>query len=944
MKSSTKRLLSVVLVLAMALSMLPMIAFADAPTTLYVKPNANWLQGNARFAAYFFGAGEKWVDCTDADGDGVYEVVLPSGGYTHIIFCRMNGGAAANNWNNKWNQTSDLPLPKDDSKPLYVVAENTWDKGKGQWVEYAPGGEIVTEPTTKSPIEYSVAGEAGLCGTAWTPDEIANMMTDADKDGIYTITYTEVAAGSYKFKVTDGTWNNAWPAQDYVLKLDAKSNVTISFNTADKTVAVDIELLEQPVETEPTQPVPATYIVAGTAELCGVAWTPNEASNQMTDADGDGIYTITFTAVAAGEHAFKVTDGTWDNAWPGEDYKFTTVSEADVTINFNAADKTIEVVSDGIDVPVTEPFVPGVREYCLVGYINGADYGCNEDFENVGEYIFVDGKLTASFTADSYIFVKTTDNANWLLTDAFSEGPSATFVTGGAEKMKVPGGAEVVFTLVENEDGSVTVSYDIGQQIPTDPTSATEPVAAEYFVAGTVNGWNEKDEAFKMIGNEGIYTLTFAVTAGDHALKVTDGTWINSWGGDGPDGNYVFTASADGEVTVTFDGTTVTVTGDVIVEKEKEELVINSVHVAGTADLTGAEWDPAANAMTAADGIYTITFENVAAGTYEFKFTANGSWDLNWASGAVMENEVVYDAYKNAMGNSSVVVPGNGATVTLTLDLTAMDIYTGDGAKCSVVVSGGVIAPKEYCLVGYINGADYGCNDDYQNVGEYIFVDGKLTATFTADSYIFVKTTDNANWYLTEAYTEDTTATFVAGASEKMKVPAGVEITFTLVENENGSVTVSYVAASAGYAVNGAVVTGAAGETTVELLKDGEVIATTTAVTAAEGKVITGNYAFENIAAGTYTLKVSKENHVAREYTVTVEADLTQDTKIHLIGDIDGNGKINVGDVSKLNGHIKGNQLTDEYMILCANVNGGKLNMGDVSVLYAHIKGTKKLY
>ena len=147
-----------------------------------------------------------------------------------------------------------------------------------------------------------------------------------------------------------------------------------------------------------------------------------------------------------------------------------------------------------------------------------------------------------------------------------------------------------------------------------------------------------------------------------------------------------------------------------------------------------------------------------------------------------------------------------------------------------------------------------------------------------------------------------------------------------------------------GFTVNGAVVTGAAGETTVELLKDGEVIATTTAVTAAEGKVITGNYAFENIAAGTYTLKVSKENHVAREYAVTVEADLTQDVKIHLIGDIDGNGKINVGDVSKLNGHIKGNQLTDEYMILCANVNGGKLNMGDVSVLYAHIKGTKTLY
>ena len=110
----------------------------------------------------------------------------------------------------------------------------------------------------------------------------------------------------------------------------------------------------------------------------------------------------------------------------------------------------------------------------------------------------------------------------------------------------------------------------------------------------------------------------------------------------------------------------------------------------------------------------------------------------------------------------------------------------------------------------------------------------------------------------------------------------------------------------------------------------------------ASGK--TGNYALENVAAGTYTLKVSKLNHVTREYTITVEADLTQDVKIHLVGDVDGNGKINVGDVSKINSHIKSGTLTDEYMILCANVNGGKLNMGDVSSIYAHIKGTKKLY
>ena len=143
----------------------------------------------------------------------------------------------------------------------------------------------------------------------------------------------------------------------------------------------------------------------------------------------------------------------------------------------------------------------------------------------------------------------------------------------------------------------------------------------------------------------------------------------------------------------------------------------------------------------------------------------------------------------------------------------------------------------------------------------------------------------------------------------------------------------------AGATVSGIVVTGADGETTLELLQGGTVVTTTTA------SGLEGTYTFENVATGTYTLKVSKGNHVAREYTITVEADLTQDVKIHLIGDIDGNGKINTGDVAKLNAHLKGsNKLTDEYMLLCANVNGGSLNMGDTASLYSHIKGTKKLY
>ena len=103
---------------------------------IYLKPNSNWKQSNARFAIYVWGgtAGEKWVSMTDADKDGIYEAHIPEG-YDYgcnIIFCRMNPSTTANNWNNKWNQSSDLKTPTDGNN-LYTVKAGTWDKGGGTW-------------------------------------------------------------------------------------------------------------------------------------------------------------------------------------------------------------------------------------------------------------------------------------------------------------------------------------------------------------------------------------------------------------------------------------------------------------------------------------------------------------------------------------------------------------------------------------------------------------------------------------------------------------------------------------------------------------------------------------------------------------------------------------------------------------------------------------------
>ncbi len=93
--------------------------------TIFLKPNSNWTQANARFAAYFFGNGTTWLDMTDKDGDGIYQVVAPTG-YSSVIFCRMDPDKTANEWANKWNQTGNLTLQTNGNN-LYTVPDTWWD-------------------------------------------------------------------------------------------------------------------------------------------------------------------------------------------------------------------------------------------------------------------------------------------------------------------------------------------------------------------------------------------------------------------------------------------------------------------------------------------------------------------------------------------------------------------------------------------------------------------------------------------------------------------------------------------------------------------------------------------------------------------------------------------------------------------------------------------------
>ncbi len=127
-------------------------------------------------------------------------------------------------------------------------------------------------------------------------------------------------------------------------------------------------------------------------------------------------------------------------------------------------------------------------------------------------------------------------------------------------------------------------------------------------------------------------------------------------------------------------------------------------------------------------------------------------------------------------------------------------------------------------------------------------------------------------------------------------------------------------------------------ETIICLLQDGAEVYTTTG---------TDGYFIVNVVAGTYIMEVMKQNHVTREYTVTIDtSNVTQDVKIHLLGDIDGNGEVTTMDYMRVNSHAKGIALLTDYALKCADVVGtdGKVTTMDAMRINAHAKGTAKLW
>lgn len=113
--------------------------------------------------------------------------------------------------------------------------------------------------------------------------------------------------------------------------------------------------------------------------------------------------------------------------------------------------------------------------------------------------------------------------------------------------------------------------------------------------------------------------------------------------------------------------------------------------------------------------------------------------------------------------------------------------------------------------------------------------------------------------------------------------------------------------------------------------------------------VVTGNsaaYKFENVSAGTYTLKVEKKGHAPRTESITVgDGNVTKDVTVYQYGDVNRNGTVTVLDASWIRQHLVGKKTFDEYQLQLADVNkSGNISVLDASWIRQRLVGIRNEY
>ena len=383
--------------------------------------------------------------------------------------------------------------------------ENSYNKGDEvnhiEWsnlekADYAANSEyykgLIAFRQAHPALRYSTAAEVKANVQTWsTSGNLVVMRVDGYGAGDEDIFFI--------FNANKGAQTVELPEGEWTININGENAGTASLGTASGTVSVDgisamilTKADEGKDESAPVGPSEEktvyfsnnkywsqVYAYAWTGETNHLgAWPGVEMTFVEKNDYGEDIYSVTLPACEDGIEGliFHNNSGAQTVDFvPGADGTgYYCDGEANAEGKFEVGTYTYRTPSLG-----------EATDYYLIGYINGADYtGTDYKFNE-------NGTVTATFSVDSYVYVVNGDNSETYMTDGYKGAVSSailkdtnkhTLTADKWDKLLIPGGDEVVITMVKNDDNTITLSYKSSSSAFEDKSGV------QYGV--TLHAWN----------------------------------------------------------------------------------------------------------------------------------------------------------------------------------------------------------------------------------------------------------------------------------------------------------------------------------------------------------------------------------------------------------------------------------------------------------------------
>lgn len=212
-------------------------------------------------------------------------------------------------------------------------------------VGHAINGE---EPVVEEPV-YDMVTVPGShnsemnCAGDWDPACETARLAETES-GVFAGTF-DVPAGEYEYKAAiGGSWDVNYGANG------ERDGANLTYSHDGGAVSFYFDPRNNVAQSDAEGPI-VTLPGSFQDELgCAEDWAPDCLASLMHDADGDGVYEFTTSAIPAGSYELKVAHGlSWDENYGadgtvgGANYAFTAADGEPVTFRYTLADHTLEI-------------------------------------------------------------------------------------------------------------------------------------------------------------------------------------------------------------------------------------------------------------------------------------------------------------------------------------------------------------------------------------------------------------------------------------------------------------------------------------------------------------------------------------------------------------------------------------------------------------------------